>query len=313
MQRSMRRTLSLAAVVGMLVAGTVAARAEDYVLGSDDVISVSVWLHPELAATLTINADGNVTLPPVGEIKAAGLTTKQVGERMADRLSTYLRQTTTVTVTVSQYLSRSVYVTGGVAHPGRYGFERIPTLVEVLGAAGGAQAGVDLSAVVVVRKEGDVRRRIPADLAEALRSGDSSRLPILQAGDTIILPGPPQPGTPGTEGVAVLGEVTHPGLYPIASSQDIWGALAAAGGLTGKGTLNDVRVLTRNESGLSVAKLDLKAVLEHGSRAPVPVKSGDVVVVMPKGPNAWNGLVAVLSLSQNALNAVVLADYFKTH
>ncbi len=311
MQRWIRRIGSLAAIAWCLATGTATARAEDYVLGTDDVISVSVWLHPELAATLTINADGNVTLPPVGDIKAAGLTTKQLGDKMADRLSAYLRQSTTVTVTVTQFMSRSVFVTGGVARPGRYGFERIPTLVEVLGQAGGAQAGVDLSLVQVVRKEGETRRTIPADLAAALRTGDTSKLPALKSGDTVIVPGPPQPGTPGTEGVAVLGEVNHPGLYPIAGDQDIWGALAAAGGLTPRGKLTSVRVLTREGTGVSVAKLDLQDVLDHGSRAPVPVKSGDVVVVMPKGPEFWPALVAVLSLSRDALNTVVLVDYFR--
>ncbi len=311
MHRWMRHTGSLAALACLLAWAPSAARAEDYVLGNEDVISVSVWLHPELAATLTINADGNVTLAPVGEIHAAGLTTKQLGEKMADRLSAYLRQTTTVTVTVTQYMSRSVFVTGGVAHPGRYGFERIPTLVEVLGQAGGALAGVDLSQVQVVRKEGDTRRTIPADLATALRTGDPSGLPELKAGDTILLPGPPLPGTPGTEGVAVLGEVSHPGLFSMASGGDVWGALAAAGGLTPRGTLRDVRLLTRGDAGISVTKLDLRTVLDNGARAPIAVKSGDVLVVMSRGPDFLTGFVNILALSRDALNTVVLVDYFK--
>jgi len=312
MQRWMRRIGALAAFACLMLLVPSAARAEDYILGNEDVISVSVWLHAELAANLTINADGNVTLAPVGEIHAAGLTTKQLGEKMADRLSAYLRQTTTVTVTVSQYMSRSVFVTGGVARPGRFGFERIPTLVEVLGAAGGALAGVDLSQVQVVRKEGDKRTTIPADLASALRTGDASGLPELKPGDTVLVPGPPQPGTPGTQGVAVLGEVTHPGLYMLAAGGDVWGALAAAGGLTTRGLLSDVRMLTRGDAGtINVTKINLRSVLDKGSRSPVPVKSGDVLVVMGRGPDFWTGLVNILSLSRDALNTVVLVDYFR--
>ena len=141
------------------------ACAQDYVLGPEDVIAVSVWLHPELERTVTISAGGNVTLPPVGDIKAAGLTTKQLGERIADRLSAYLRQTTTVTVTVARYMSLSVYVSGSVATPGRYGFERIPSIVEVLGSAGGALTGARLDDVQVVRTEKGVRRTLQADVA----------------------------------------------------------------------------------------------------------------------------------------------------
>jgi polysaccharide export outer membrane protein len=313
MQRWMRRIGSLAAIAWLLTSGAAVARAEDYVLGNEDVLAVSVWLHPELAASVTINADGNVTLAPVGEIHAAGMTAKQLGEKMADRLSAYLRQTTTVTVTVTQFVSRSVFVTGGVARPGRYGFERIPTLVDVLGQAGGSLSGVDLSQVQVVRKEGETRRTIAADLATALRTGDPSGLPELKAGDTVIVPGPQAPGASATDGIAVLGEVSRPGFCNPTPQLDVWGALAACGGLTTRGTLGDVRVLSRSDGGLTVTRLDLRTVLENGSRSPATLKPGDVVVVMAKGGNLWNGFVSALSLSQSALNAALLVDYFRNN
>jgi polysaccharide export outer membrane protein len=301
-------TVMCAAVCLLAVAGT--ARAEDYVLGPDDVLSVSVWMHPELDRTLTISADGNVTLPPVGEIKADGLTAKQLGDRMADRLSSYLRQTTTVTVTVTQFMSRSVFVTGGVAKPGRYGFERIPTLLEVLGQAGGALPGVDLSSVQVLRKEGDARRTLNADLASALRTGDPSGLPALKPGDTIVIPGAAQAGAAGAnEGAGVLGEVNKPGVYAVGTGLDIWNVLAAAGGLTPRGNLSDVRLLTRSEGVQNVTLLNLTDALTHGSRAPVTLKPGDVVVVMPRGVNPWSVFTNVLGLSRDALNIVVLLDY----
>jgi polysaccharide export outer membrane protein len=313
MHRWMRRIGSLAAIAWLLVAGATVARAEDYVLGNEDVLAVSVWLHPELAASVTINADGNVTLAPVGEIHAAGLTTKQLGEKMADRLSAYLRQTTTVTVTVTQFMSRSVFVTGGVARPGRYAFERIPTLVDVLGQAGGALPAVDLSQVQVVRKEGSQRRSIPADLATALRTGDPSGLPELKPGDTIVVPGPSTPGSAVTGGVAVLGEVNRPGFSAASGELDVWSALAGCGGLTAKGNLADVRVLSRGEAGITVTRLDLRTVLDKGSRAPVPLHSGDVVVVMGKGASLWSGFLGVLTVSNTALNTAVLVDYLRTN
>jgi len=291
-----------------------AARAEEYVLGPEDQVAVSVWLHPELERTITINADGNITMPPVGDIAAAGLTTKQLGDRIADRLSAYLRQTTTVTVTVSKYMSRSVFVTGSVASPGRYGFERIPSLVEVLGAAGGAQTGADLANVQVVRTENGARRTLTADVAAAMRSADTSHLPELKPGDTIIVSGVVPGGGPGAgltpgQGAGVLGEVNHPGLVPVGDGADIWSVIAAGGGTTPEANLRSVRVLTRTDSGTTVTAYDLREVLDHGSRAPVIIHSGDVVVVMRRGVNPWTGLVAVLSTSRDLLNIAVLMDY----
>ena len=152
----LRARLTLATVIcALFLQPAQAVRAADYVLGPEDVIQVSVWLHPELERSLTIRADGSVTLPPVGDLKAGGLTPKEFADRASDRLSSYLRQTTTVTVTVTQYMSRSVFVQGAVAKPGRFGFENIPTLVDLLAQAGRALPGANLAGVQVVRGVGD--------------------------------------------------------------------------------------------------------------------------------------------------------------
>jgi protein involved in polysaccharide export with SLBB domain len=246
----------------------------------------------------------------VGEIKAAGLTTKQLSDKIADRLSAYLRQTTTVTCTVTQFLSRSIFVQGAVAKPGRYGFERLPSLLDALSQAGGALTGSDLSAVQIVRKDGTSRRTLSADLSAALRSGDASGLPELKAGDTVVVPGTAASAAgSGVEGVGVLGQVAKPGLYSVGAGQDLWTVLALAGGATERGNLSDVRLLTRTEGGQIVALINLREVLDKGSRSPVTVKPGDVVVVMPKGPNVWSAFTGLLALSRDALNVAVLVDY----
>lgn len=299
------------AILAATLIGAAPARAADYVLGAEDVIQVSVWLHPELERSLTIRSDGAITLPPIGDIKAAGLTPKDLGDRIADRLSSYLRQTTTVTVTVTQYMSRSVYLQGAVAKPGRYGFETIPSLVDVLAQAGGALPGSNLAAVQVVRRDGETTRMIPADVAAVLRTGDASALPPLRAGDTIILPGSGASAAAAGDAVAVLGEVGRPGLYPVTEAADIWAVLAQAGGTTERGRLEDVRLLTRGNAGVTVSMVDLRQMLERGSRAPQLVRPGDVVVVMPRGTSFWNGLTTVLGLSRDALNVLLLVDYFQ--
>lgn len=308
-----RRAVTLLCAALALASLARPAAAEDYVLGAEDVISVSVWLHPELERTVTISADGNITLPPVGELKAAGLTTKQLGERIGDRMSAYLRQTTTVTVTVTRFMRRSVYVSGSVASPGRYGFERIPSIVEVLGAAGGALTGARLDDVQVVRNENGVRRAMSADVASAMRDGDTSRLPELKPGDMVIVTGVVQGNAGGggsiTSGAGVIGQVGHPGIIAVGEGADLWAVLAAAGGTTMQADLRNVRILTRSETGISVTTYDLQTVLEKGSRRPVTVKTGDIVVVMPRGQSLWGGVSQILGASLSVLNVLVLIDY----
>ena len=289
------------------------AVAEDFVLGAEDVVQVSVWRHPELERSLTVNADGNVVLPPVGEIKAAGLTAKQLGDRIADRLSSYLRETASVTVTVSQFLSQSVVISGAVAKPGRYGFERMPSLVDALGAAGGALTQANLAAVQIVRREGDTRRTLTVDVASALALGETSALPALQAGDGIVVPAASETGgAVNGEGVAVLGEVIRPGLFTVGAGQDLWAVLAQAGGATPRGNLSEVRLLTRTDTGHTVTTLNLRQVLDRGSRGPTTLHAGDVLVILPKG-STWSAFLGVLGLSQNALNVAVLVEYFRNN
>ena len=313
MSRTMRGLLLGWAVLGAACGpGALQARAEEYVLGPEDVIAVSVWLHPELERTVAIGSDGAIVYPPIGSVKAAGLSPKQLGAALADRLSTYLRQSATVTVTVSQYLSRSVFVSGAVASPGRYGFEEIPGLIEVIGRAGGAQPGADLGQVQILRREGDVRRALVVDLSSALRGGPVAQLPELKPGDTVVVPATGLGGVGAGQGVGVLGEVAKPGIYAVGDGQDLWAVLAVAGGLTSRGDLARVRVVTRQDRGQAVVTVDLRGGLQRRTSTPFVVRAGDIVFVSATGASTLGrmgtGFVQVLSVSRDLLNIAVLAD-----
>jgi len=317
MRRSWQAVLFVVLALAAFGAARPAAGAE-YVIGTEDVLQVSVWMHPELERSVTVDASGNITFPPIGELRAAGQTPTQLGTRLGDRLSSYLRQTATVTVSVTQFMSQSIFVSGAGATPGRYGFEVVPGLLDAINRAGGATAVADLTRVQVIRRDGDLRRPVTVDLARALREGTNAGLPELRPGDTIVVPGGTGPGgeagagsvAPG-DAVGVLGEVARPGLYPVGSGQDVWMALAAAGGLTPRGRLSDVRVVRPKGAGTAVFRVDLKDQLVRGAREPFLVRPGDVVVVMGAGgwSTAWTALTQVLTLSRDLVNIVVVADY----
>jgi protein involved in polysaccharide export with SLBB domain len=312
----MRRGIAWPALLVLLALVAAPVAAQEYTIGVEDVLTISVYLHPELERTVTVDADGAITFPPLGTVKASGLTPKQLGDRLADRLATYLRQTTAVTVTVTQYVSRSVFLQGAVAKPGRYGFERMPSLIEVIGQAGGALPGADLSRVEIIRREGTSRRTIYADVSRAMRQGVTTGLPELTPGDIIIVPAPLSgvggQMTAAGEGAGVLGEVTRPGLYPVGAGQDLWVVLAAAGGLTPQGNLSNVRVITRDRGTTAVVTVNLKQSLSRGGARAQIVRSGDVVFVSRTGSSqfgrAFGGLQALLSTSTDIVNLVLLRE-----
>jgi polysaccharide export outer membrane protein len=298
----------LIATIGLVV---FPARAEDYVLGPEDVVQISVWLHPELDKTLPVAADGNITFAPIGQVKAGGLTAKQLGDRLADRLSTYLRQTTTCTVTITQFLSRSVYVVGAVNRPGRYGFEAMPSLVDLISQAGGALPGADLSRVQILRREGESRRVINADVATALQSGIGTDLPELKPGDTIVVNsagGGAYSGGPG-DAISIMGEVVKPGLYPAGSGLDLWVLMAQAGGFTPNANLKKVRIITQADQGSKVKVYDLETAAWISGEKPVLVKPGEVVFVTARHTNPiWGAFLTILPITLNVLNIALAVE-----
>jgi len=297
-----------AAIAAVLMCGAAAPARTDpqeYVIGADDVLSVSVWLHPELERAVTVSSKGSIVFPPLGEIQAAGLTAKQLGDHVSDRLSAYLRQTATVTVTVTQYLSQSVFVSGAVARPGRYGFERIPGVSDVINAAGGALPTADLGHVQVVKREGAARRTSTVDVSVPGGAGAET---VLAAGDAIVVPVSAEATGPIADGAGVLGEVNHPGLYPVGAGQDLWMTLALAGGATGRGDLGAIRVLAKDRQGGGALRIDLIHTLERGNRSSYIVKPGDIVIVKPRGGGTWSSFLQLLGVSRDVLGVVALAQ-----
>jgi len=272
-----------------------------------------VWMHPELERVVTVNSAGSIVFPPVGEIQAGGLTAKQLGDRLADKITAYLRQTATVTVTVRDYLSHSIYVSGAVARPARIGFERIPSVPDVITAAGGALTNADLSRVEVVHQEGDQRHTLTVDVASVLRDGSVQNLPRLKPGDSVVVPSMQAGASAASvDGVSVVGEVARPGIYPAVGGQDLWVILASAGGPTAHANLRDVRIVTNEHDTPVVHQIDLSKGLERAPRTPYLVRPGDVVYVSPREPaavgTAASLFLQLLQVTVTVLNVVVLVD-----
>jgi polysaccharide export outer membrane protein len=282
-------------------------RAQEYIIGIDDVLQISVWMRPELERTVTVGAQGTIVLPPIGEIKAAGLSPKQLADQLSDRLSSYLRQTTSVTVAVTQFMSRSINVTGAVARPGRYGFEKIPGMLDVLAQAGGGTPGADLSRVQILRREGTALQTLTANVYDALDRGTSEGLPELKPGDVVVVPGS-QDGASGPitpDAVGIMGEVGRAGYYTVGDGMDIWMALALAGGPTERADMSRIRVLRRDAKEGAVVEVDLAQTLRHGNVSPFLVKPGDVVYIKPRG-QTWLGFLAFLAFARDVLGIAIL-------
>jgi polysaccharide export outer membrane protein len=278
------RTLQIAlTAVLMLVAflDAFSQQPSEYVIGPGDVLDVSVWRHPELERTVVVRSNGMVTFPPIGELMAARLTPSELSREIMQRLRDYTRETTQVTVSMAQFNSRAIYLTGQVTAPGRYSFERLPDLLQLLSQAGGPLPGADLSNVSIVRPSLGGAEVIKVDVSAYMRGEITEPLPPLQPGDTVEIPSLAFGSTGVTGGglVYILGEVTQPGAYPTTEGLDLLQLIALAGGTTPEAKLDEVAVVMDAGSSHVVAHVDLDHVLEDGTADPFFLSAGDRVVV----------------------------------
>ena len=89
----------------------------DYVVGPDDILSIVFWRDADMTQEVTVRPDGNITLPLLGDIKAAGLKPSELRDQIAKTAGKFIEDPN-VTVVVRQINSRNVFITGGVTRPG---------------------------------------------------------------------------------------------------------------------------------------------------------------------------------------------------
>src|SRR5580698_9065976 len=125
----------------MLCAGAASVRAEqseDYRIGPEDVVKISVFDHPELSVEARVSKSGNITFPLLGVVKVADSSARKVEENLVQRLESggYVRRPQ-VSVLISEYQSQKVSVMGQVLKPGQYALTKSSRLMDLLAQAGG--------------------------------------------------------------------------------------------------------------------------------------------------------------------------------
>jgi polysaccharide export outer membrane protein len=159
------------------------ARSDAYSIGPQDVLEISVFGVPELSGQVVVSDSGNIQLPLLGETRAAGRTAEQLQEDLTSRLGAEYLQNPQVRVTVKEFNSRAVTVSGQIGKPGIYPLKGDTTLLQVIAMAGGFQEASD-STVLVLRNRGGKRMAARFDVS-AIEKGRVED-PFVQPGDTLV-------------------------------------------------------------------------------------------------------------------------------
>src|SRR3972149_1105029 len=281
----MRTTLIAAAlVVTLLVPGLVVrpvlaqqpAAPETYVLGAGDTLEIVIFGEPDLSRVVTIKPDGAVSLPLLGEVKAAGKTTAQLAAELVRAYGRYLKQPS-ISVTIRELRVDRIYILGQVPRPGEYQLRQGAGIMELLASAGGPTNRADLAKVVVMRGRTEATQ---LNLLEAFAVNKNPEFKLV-AGDVLFIP-------ETDRRITVLGQVNRPGAYELLQGQRVSELLAAAGGLAGNASPTQGFVVR----GTQQIPVDLAKVLAGNLEANIVLQPGDMLVV-PESQNRIAVLGAV--------------------
>lgn len=186
----------------------------DYKIGPGDILSITIWDHPELTIPAgsyrtadqsgnLVAEDGTIYYPYVGTLKVAGLTPREVRVILAQKLAKAIEKPQ-VDVRVIAFRSKRIYIVGEVTKPGQVEVNDVPmTLLDAVNRAGGFTKEADHSQVLLTRANATWR----VDLQALYEDGAIGQNVMMQPDDIVNVP------DRSLNKVFVLGEVMKPGSY----------------------------------------------------------------------------------------------------
>lgn len=258
----------------LLLAGLPAfGQEQEYEIGSGDVLRVAVLGQPDMTGEFTVDAEGIMSFPFLGKVKASGMSAPELERKLTTLIADgYLRQPH-VSVTIKEFHSQRVFVTGEAQRPGPYGLRPQRWLLALLGDIGELTANAGHEIVVVrppkpapaatsptpeaaasdsaarapaspLTPPATIGPRYPGEVPGAevfhlslreVRSGNPEKDFRLEAGDTVYFPRAAQ--------VYVTGYVGRAGALRFEEGLTVFQALNLAGGITERGSAKGVKII----------------------------------------------------------------------
>ena len=159
-----------------------------YQIHPDDVLQVTVYEEPDLSTKARVTSKGEISLPLLGPIQAAGLSVTQLEQKITQLLQVDYLVNPQVTVFLES--AQQIFVTGAVNRPGAYPFsnEHEMTAMEAVAMAGGFSPSAALNRTRIMRKMPDGQQQVIHVKAKTIMHGDTSVDVPLKPGDILFVP-----------------------------------------------------------------------------------------------------------------------------
>ena len=169
------------------LAKKVATQDPNYVIGSQDMLDISVWREPDFSRTVPVRPDGKISLPLLNDMQAAGLTPSQLAAELTTSLNKFVTNPQ-VTIMVTQINSQRFYVLGEAARPGAYTLIPDMTILQALSNAGGFTTYANSKKIYLLRQENGKQQKLLFNYKDVIAGKRSEQNIALKNGDTIVVP-----------------------------------------------------------------------------------------------------------------------------
>ncbi len=282
----MRILLSIVILLGF---GLQASRAEPYRFQPGDVISFSVWDDPKMDRQLLVAPDGKVSIPLVGQVRAAKRTANELEVLLRGRLRKNYKTEPIVSISLTRLKPKEpelpeaaeeeelpqFFVTGEVPKPGGYDIRQPTTVLQAISLAGGLATSAARRRIKILRKAKTREIVIPFDYVAVTQGRNSLGNIYLRKGDVIVV----DPAE-----FYVTGEVQKPGAFSLRKPTTVLQAISLAGGLDIFAARRRIRVVRKERGEEIVIRFNyVRATRGRSSWRNVYLRDGDVVVVPERG------------------------------
>jgi polysaccharide biosynthesis/export protein len=250
-------------------------RDSPFVLGPEDLLSISVWGNKELTIMeMPVRPDGTISYPLIGDLMAWGLTPAQLKKSITIKLRKYITDAS-VTVIVTAINSINISVAGEVNTPGTYKVNRPVTLMHMFSVVGGFTQKADLRKSYLLRNG----RKQNVNIHALVKEDDFSQNIWLKPNDLIFI------HDNFESRVNITGEVKLPQVITYQEGMTVMDAVLMAGGLTDIAKANSTQIY-RRVGGKSLKqntrkiKIELDKVIFEGDLSKnILLKPGDIIHV----------------------------------
>lgn len=267
-----------------------------YALGPDDQVLITALDAEEVStkAPIRIDSRGNINLPMVGRIRAAGLTPEQLEREIETRLKKYL-QNPDVTVSLVEMRSQPISILGAVQTPGVHQLQGHKTLFEVISSAGGIRQDAGYQ-IKITRKLEWGRLPLPSaqdDPSGRFSIGSVSVKSVMDAenpAENIDVKPEDVISVPKGQLVYVIGAVRKSGGFVLGESESISALqlLSLAEGLDRFANTKESKIMRPIGSGSAERQeipVNLRAMLD-GKATDVKLQAQDILFIPTSGKKA---------------------------